>query len=709
MSYQKIKVETIDSIARIGFGYNNPKSQTVLDQETLMEVAKAIAAIKATQDTLKGLIFHSLKENCFLAGADIKMIEGLSTEAEATKGAELGQQLMNEIEDLKIPTVACVDGPCLGGGLELAMACKVILISDSSKTQVGLPEVKLGILPGFGGTYRLPRRIGLPRALDLILSGKTLDSRKAKKLGVADEVYPKEKLLEMAVKHLNGGVKDRKRNWKENLELVASDNFLTRKIIFQKARESVLSKTKGFYQGPLRILDHLEAAASKGRSSYLSMEAQAFGELAISAQSKNLRHLFFLMEGAKKYPGKETGKNIVLERGACLGAGTMGGGIAWLMSNNGMAPIMKDIGKQALELGLKQASQNFAGALQRKKITRDQYEKRMRSISPQLSYDGFKRVDLVIEAVVENMDIKKKVFSQMEKEVRPDTIITSNTSSLSVAEMSTAFEHPERFAGLHFFNPVHLMPLVEIITHDKIAAETVEALYKWVIKVKKTPIVVKDGPGFLVNRILMPYLNEVGHLLDEGVSMKDLEEACLGFGMPMGPCRLLDEIGIDVAEKVAKIIHKGLGDRAKPAKNSHSMVEANFLGKKTSKGFYLYDENGKETGPNQEVLKSLKQDKKMDEIDIQMRVFLPMINEAAYILQEGIVSHARYVDLGLIFGIGFPPFRGGLLRYADSEGPDRILRAIEGFASSVDQDRYKPAQLLIDLVKNKKKFYEHNL
>lgn len=705
-----IKFEIKDSTAYAGFGLSAEKSLTTLDEPTLKELKLLIQEVNqgVSEGKIKALVFHSLKDGVFLAGADIGLIASLKTEMEAAHGSELGQQLYNDIEDLKIPTLACVNGVCLGGGLELALACKSIIVSDSPKTSLGLPEVKLGILPGFGGTYRLPRKIGLPKSLDMILTGRTLNASKAKKMGLIEEVYPKERLLEMASKHFTKNAK--KLSVKEMFEQLASDNFVSRKIIFQKAREGVLKKTKGFYQAPLKILDLMEAGMMKGRSAYLSMEAQAFGELCVSSQGKNLQHVFFLMDGSKKYQGpKGQGPIPKLKRGAVLGAGTMGGGIAWLMASSDMAPLMKDINSKALELGLKQSAENFMGALKRKKMTPEDFERKQRSISTQLDFRGFNRVDLVIEAIVEVMDIKKKVFAETEKYVREDCILTSNTSSLSVQEMSTALEKPQRFAGLHFFNPVHLMPLVEIIVHDKIAPETVEALYKWVLATKKTPVVVKDGPGFLVNRILMPYLNEAGHLLCEGVPMKEIEDACLNFGMPMGPCRLLDEIGHDVGVKVAKIIHEGLGDRAKPAKELHKLVEAGFLGKKSSKGLYLYDEKGKPTGPNEEALKLLPPAKKSkDEIDIQMRVFLPMINEAAYILEEGIVDRASDVDLGLIFGLGFPPFRGGLLRYADSEGPERILGAIERYSHSVDKDRYAVAPLLRKLVEKKQKFYEYS-
>jgi len=706
MENKRISYEIKDKVAHVGFGYNCDKSMTVLDEDSLRELDAITDKLMAQKKNLDGAIFFTHKERCFLAGADINLISSMKTEAEGAQGAEAGQSIFNKIEDLPFTTIACVNGVCLGGGTEFSLSCNKVLMSDDSSSVMGLPEVKLGLIPGFGGTYRMPKRIGLPNALDLILTGKAVKSRKAKKMGLCDEVYPKERLVAMAAGHLKS--KEKKHSLKETLTDFAQDNFLSRKIIFQKARESVLKKTKGFYQAPLKILDTMEAGMMKSRSSYLSSEAQAFGELCVSEQSKNLQHIFFMTEKVKKYSGpKGEGEIPKLKKGACLGAGTMGGGIAWLMSDNHMAPIMKDLNKGALELGLKQASSNYSGALKRKKLSRDDFERRMRSIACQTNFSGFKKVDLVIEAIIEDINIKKSVFSELEKEVRQDAVVTSNTSSLSVEEMAKAFEYPERFAGLHFFNPVHRMPLVEIITHSKASPETIESLYNWVLKVKKTPVVVKDGPGFLVNRILMPFLNEAGYLLEEGVSMKDLDEACLNFGMPMGPCRLLDEVGIDVAVKVAKILHDGLGDRAKSSGLSQKMVDGGFLGRKNSKGFYLYDENGKEIGPNEEVAK-LFPTKKVDisETDIQMRVVLPMINEASIILEEGIVESAADVDLGLIFGIGFPPFRGGLLRYADSEGLERILSAINRYSDSVDFDRYQPSTYLKDLVSNKKKFYD---
>lgn len=712
----KLSYQLKEGVALIGFGYQNEKSMTVLCETTLEELEGLVDAFRdGKKEQIKGLIFFTHKEGCFLAGVDIHLIDSFQTEAQAVSGAESGQRLYNKIEDLKVPKIACVHGVCLGGGTELILCCDRIFASDSPETFFGLPEVKLGILPGLGGTYRLPRRIGLPQALDVILTGKNLPGKKAKKMGLADEVYPKECLLPMAMKSLEGGRRLRRRR----VGNLLTQSFVGQRIVFQKAREQVMKKSRGHYQAPLRILDTMEAGMFKGRESYLAHEAQAFGELCLSRQSKNLQHIFFMMEEAKKYAGPSQSPHPPrpLRRGAVVGAGTMGGGIAWLMAKTGMRPLMKDLDTSALELGLKQSSKNFGEALKRKRMTRDQWERLQRSLSCQTGGEGFKRMDLVIEAIVEDLEVKRKVFKELEQQVSPDCILATNTSSLQVRDMALVLDHPSRFVGLHFFNPVHRMPLVEIVRHQGAAPHVVEALYHWCLQAKKTPVVVDDGPGFLVNRLLIPYFNEAAYLLEEGIPLKKLEEACLNFGMPMGPCRLLDELGIDVAAKVGKTFSRGIEERGRErgmprrfplSKLNETIFQAGILGKKGGKGFYLYDAQGKEGGLNEEaLLKLLPSEKiKMDEETIQKRLLLVMANEAATILGEGLVKRAAHVDLAMIMGTGFPPFRGGLLRWADEEeGLDKIYEKLLQFSEEVDRDRFAPSPYLKDLVECKKTFY----
>lgn len=705
MSYQHISYEIKNEIIWIGLGYNEKKSMTTLTRDSLAELTQAMAAATEVDQKkgAKGLCFFSHKPGVFLAGMDISVINDLKNESDALRNLEQAHKLFNSIEDLKMPTASLVDGVCLGGGLELSLCCKKIFVSDNSKTALGLPEVMLGVLPGFGGTYRLPKKVGLPAALDMILTGKQIKGKNAYKMGLADAVLPVERMKELAPQYLSKPKK--KKSLKEELEKAAMDNFLTRKIIFQKAREQVLKTTKGFYPAPLKILEVLESGAGKNRADYLAMEAQAFAELSQSVQSKNLQHIFFLTDNSKKLDNKDQLPSV--KRGAVIGAGVMGGGIAWLFAHNNQAPLMKDITPAALELGLKQASQNFAGALKRRRMSEDEFNRKMRSIEPTLNLESMKSADLVVEAVVENMDLKKKVFAELEEYVRPDCLLTTNSSSLSIQEMSKALKNSSRFAGLHFFNPVNKMPLVEIITHEKTDPKTVQTLIKWVLDVKKTPIVVKDGPGFLVNRILAPYLNEAAFLLEEGVTVEELDEAALNFGMPMGPCRLMDEIGLDVCVKVGKIMHDGLGERANPSALSTKLYDAKLLGKKNSKGFFLYDEKGKSTGKNPEISKLLPAKKKhMDEMMIQMRLFLPMVNEAAYILADKICDKAATVDVGMIYGTGFPPFKGGLLRWADQEGLEQIVERLNNFAKEVNKERYQVAPMLSLMVNDKRKFYD---
>jgi 3-hydroxyacyl-CoA dehydrogenase/enoyl-CoA hydratase/3-hydroxybutyryl-CoA epimerase len=706
MNLKTLTYQEQDSVAHIGFGFYEKKSMTTLTVDTMEELKNVLNDIKdkARAKKLKGVLFYSHKPGVFLAGVDVNLINSLKTEVQATQGAEQGQLIYNMIEDLSLPTAACVDGVCLGGGLELALSCKRLYISDNSKTTLGLPEVMLGVLPGFGGTYRLPKRVGLQAALGMILTGKQIRGKAALKMGLADAILPTERMLELAQEMLFLPVSKRTSSALETVQSVALDNFLGRKILFQKAREEVMKNTKGFYPAPLKILETLESAYGKSRSAYLAKESNAFGELSQTVVSQNLQHIFFMTDQAKKVEDKDQLPSV--ERGAVLGAGVMGGGIAWLLADNDQAPLMKDMNPAGLELGLKQASENFSSQLKRKKITEDEFQRRMRSITPTLNYSEFKSVDLVIEAVVENMDVKKKVFAEVEGVTKSDCLLTTNTSSLSITEMSTALKNPERFAGLHFFNPVHKMPLVEIIAHPKASSKTIQTLYKWALDVKKTPIIVNDGPGFLVNRILAPYLNEAVFLLDEGVSLDDLDQAALNFGWPMGPGRLMDEIGLDVCEKVGKIMQQGLGARAHAHPMSKKMNELKFLGRKGSKGFYLYGPKGEVTGKNADVEALLpSQKKKMDETQIQLRLMLPMVNEAAYCLADKITQDPRTVDMGLVYGLGFPPFKGGLCKWADAEGLDRLTAMMETFAHEVHPERYRPAPFLKELVKNQKGFY----
>ena len=707
MEYRKITFEIIDQIARIGFGKTSPKPMTTLDLETMEELDTALREItERQQKEIDGLIFFSHKKNVFLAGMDVAVIRDLKDVQSGVEGARDGQRIYNQIEDLLILTIACVDGVCLGGGFELALACKIILVSDSPHTVLGAPEVRLGLLPAFGGSYRLPRRIHLSSALDLMLSGRPVKGDAAKKMGLVEQIYPGERLLEMAV---SGHMKGRKE--KADLEGSVKSTQLpdpaARKTIFQKARESVLAKTKGHYEAPLRILDLLESSLGKPRSAYLEEEAQLLGKLAVSEQSRNLQNIYFLHANSQTYGGPVGEKEKVIVRtAAVVGAGRMGGEIGWVMAENDMLPILKDVDAKRLETGLKWTETLFSEGVKKGKISEEEFRRKRESIRAQLDYDGFKRIDLVVEAVVEERATKKSVLGEIEKEVRDDCLIASTTSLLSANEIASFLVNAERFAGLHFIGPVSRVPLVEIVTHSRIAPETVSALYEWAVRVKKVPVVVKDGPGFLVNRILAPFINEALYLLDEGVSIDEVERACLHFGMPMGPCHLLDELGFDVGHQLVTILDEATGGRFKPAAMYERLSDLDYYGKKSKKGFFLYDDRGRKLEINKDILKYLPaRNIKMSEEEIQERVVIPMINEAATVLQDQVVRTVEEIDLGVVFGIGFPRFRGGLFKYADSRGLDNILKVLDQYAQELDAKRFEACSLIRELGKKKRTFY----
>jgi 3-hydroxyacyl-CoA dehydrogenase/enoyl-CoA hydratase/3-hydroxybutyryl-CoA epimerase len=528
----------------------------------------------------------------------------------------------------------------------------------------------------------------------------------AKEMGLVDEVYGKTRLVEMAIsKHIRGHKEEVSR--KGPAKSGGALDPAAREAIFRKARESVLKRTRGHYEAPLRILDLLESSLGDPRSTYLGKEAQLLGELAVSEQSRNLQNIYFLHANSQQYRGPVgSEQRLTIRTGAVVGAGTMGGGIAWLMAKNDMSPILKDMDRRTLAFGLEQAGNIFAEALERRKMREDECKRKQGSIKAQSDYHGFERIDLVVEAVVEEMETKKRVFSEIEKEVSDDCLIASTASTLSVNGIASSLSRPERFAGLHFFSPVHSVPLVEIITHDQVAPGTVSALYEWAVRVKKVPVVVKDGPGFLVNRILTPFMNEALYLLDEGVPIDELEQACLDFGMPIGPCRLLDEVGIDVGHRIVRMLNQATGDRFKPAGLYERLSDLDHYGKKSKKGFFHYDDQGRESGINQDILGLLPAQKiSMSEQDIHKRIMMPMINEAATVLQERVVRTVQEIDLGLIFGAGFPRFRGGLLRYADSQGLDNILRALDACAKDLDAERFEACSLLREMAAKQDTFY----
>jgi 3-hydroxyacyl-CoA dehydrogenase/enoyl-CoA hydratase/3-hydroxybutyryl-CoA epimerase len=703
----------------IGYVYFDLQNEKVnkFNREVMSEFKELIDTLKKRND-LEAVILFSKKIGNFIAGADIQLIQSAKTAEEATELARVGQNLINEWEDLPMPTVVAINGTCMGGGCELSLASSAIVMSNDSSARIGLPETLLGFVPGMGGCVRMPWKVGLAQAFDLILSGKTLTGEKAYKAGLADACLQKENFEETVFTWVQNNLAKLKRHERIAREPKLGgmggtmgsmlESAALRGIVFKKAREGVLAKTKGKYPAPMEAIrviceigTHYQAnfRGSK-RDEALKVEAEAFGKLAVTDVSKACVQLFFLTEGIKKANGLTGGKSAETKKvssGAVLGAGVMGGGIAHLLADKGVTVIMKDIALPGLEIGVQAALALFKKSLKRKSITQRQFEQKLNRIAPTTTYDGFKGSEVVIEAVIEKMEVKQAVLKELENFVQDDCVIATNTSSLSVSKMQSVMAKPERFAGMHFFNPVHRMPLVEVIRGEKSSDQAVSQIFQFSKQIGKTPIVVKDSPGFLVNRLLMPYLTEAAVMVSEGVKIEEMDPAMLDFGMPMGPIELIDEVGLDVGDKVGHILHDAFGERMSTPNTFGKLLELKRLGKKTGAGFYLYsgkDKKDKQLDPNiYQILGVNPVSKKISSEEIIERCVFSMVNEAARCLEEKVVETPQDVDLGMIMGTGFPPFRGGLLRYADAYGVSKIVSRLEELSKKYGM-RFTPSEAL---------------
>ena len=702
-----------DGLAWITFS-DPGRKLNVLDQAVMHRLDSQLTEIseRAASGEVKALIFWSGKPDSFIAGADIEAIGQIESPADGEAKARLGQRVFGKVEALSIPTLAAVNGICLGGGVELALACRFRVASSDEKTRFALPEVQLGLLPGWGGSTRLPRLIGLRPALDIILTGKQVRPDKAKRIGLVSEVLPAESFrrsareFALAMLTMEPGASRRKPGWSDKL---LEGSAFGRRVVLNMARKQVMKTTGGHYPAPLRIVRLLKEALGRPVEEALVMEAAAFGELSGTSIHRNLLHLFGLREQSKKphasFAGASPRPVDVL---GVIGAGVMGGGVAQIAAHNGIRVRMKDIRDEAITGGLQHARSLFQKQVSRRRLTRRQADQKMEQISGSLDYQGFRALDLVVEAVVERMDVKRAVLKETEGQVRDDCVLATNTSSLSVVEMGAELEHPERFCGLHFFNPVHRMPLVEIIRGEHTDAATLATVHALALKLGKVPVVCADGAGFLVNRILGPYLNEAGFMIAEGVPIEDIDRVAVAFGMPMGPVRLLDEVGIDIARHAGKTLHDAFGARMAPAPCLTALESTERLGRKNGKGFYRWEDD-KESGVDETVFIDLGLQSpvpaKLDEDTIRLRLILAMINEAARVLEDGIVQQAGAVDLGMIMGTGFPPFRGGLLRFADERHPKALVDDLRGLEQTHGQ-RFSPAPVLLELAERDRTFYE---
>lgn len=686
-----------------------------LSSAIMMRLSNVIEEVK--KSGVKACIFVSRKSNIFIAGADVEEIKNLKTKDEFRGAIEKAHKIFNALEDLNVVTIAAINGACLGGGCEFSLACDYRLASDDPSTRIGLPEIKLGIIPGFGGCVRLPRVIGLQAALDIILAGKSVDAKKALKIGLVDEAIPapilEERAFKFAAEIIAKGAAKRPKQFKPQGAMNSVlDSFFGRGVVFSQARKMVMKETKGFYPAPLEALNVIKKTYGlSNRDKALEIELQGFLEVGVTEVSKNLINLFYMMEAIKKQNGvadpNVKGRDVT--HMAVLGAGVMGGGIGFVAADKGITTRMKDVNKEGVATGLRAAFGLWQKQLKKRRMTEYEFQGRSALLSGGLDFAGFAQSDVVVEAIVEDMNIKKKVIADVAGRCRPDCIIATNTSSLSVTEMGKAHPNPKNFLGMHFFNPVHMMPLVEVIRGPETSDEAVATIFALSKKMGKTPVVVKDGPGFLVNRLLLPYMGEALFLLEQGMTIETVDRYFThSFGMPMGPFRLMDEVGLDVCVKVLKIFKESLGDRIEVSDLAKRLPDTKRLGKKNNKGFYLYDDKGKELEVDQTIYRELGLNSPKDSIpekECTERPMFLMVNEAAQaLIGERIVNTPAECDLAMIMGTGFPPFRGGLLKWADTLGSQYICSELEVFASKYGK-RFKPLPPLENMAKGNRKFY----
>ncbi|HDM8156369.1 TPA: fatty acid oxidation complex subunit alpha FadJ [Vibrio harveyi] len=704
MSEQKAFSLKIDeqNIAWLAIDVPNEKMNTL--QAAFADEMKEIFAQLKDTSGVKGVIIHSLKPDNFVAGADVRMLEACTTASEAEALAKQGQELFQQLSDLPYPVVAAIHGPCLGGGLELALACDYRVCTDSDKTRLGLPEVQLGLLPGSGGTQRLPRLIGLLPSLDLILTGKQLRAKKAKKLGVVDACVPETILLDVAKQLIEKG-KNKGKKKQSTKEKLMSGSGLGRKFVFEQAAKKTNEKTRGNYPATVAILEVIQHGLEKGFAQGQELEAKRFGELVMSSESKALRSIFFATTEMKKENGAEA-EPAAVNRVGVLGGGLMGAGISHVSVAKAKVPVrIKDVSNDGVLNALNYNYKLFEKQRKRRIISKAGLQSKMLQLSGGVDFTSFNHIDVVIEAVFEDLDLKQTMVADIEANAKPETIFATNTSSLPIHKIAEKAERPENIVGLHYFSPVEKMPLVEVIPHETTSEETISTVVALAKKQGKTPIVVKDKAGFYVNRILAPYMNEAAHILLANEPIEQLDGALLDFGFPVGPITLLDEVGVDIGAKIMPILVNELGERFKGPDVFDTLLNDGRKGRKSGKGFYTYKGKKKEVDKSVYKLLNLTPESKLSDNDIALRCALPMLNEAVRCLDDGIIRSPRDGDIGAIFGIGFPPFLGGPFRYMDQFGLKELVEKMNEFASKYG-DRYAPCDGLLTRAGEGRNFYD---
>lgn len=699
-------------LARLTFDAPD-RSVNILTSEVMGRLSEILAELgeACAGGEVRALLVSSAKPT-FIVGADIGELAEVDDPNAAAELARLGQRIYGNLERLPVPTAAAIHGACMGGGTELALACRYRIASDHAKTKIGLPEVRLGILPAWGGTTRLPRLVGLGGALDLLLTGKTLDGRGAKRIGLVDAVFPHDLFLDLATDFLRERIAESRalvRPKRHFAVRLLDDTAPGRRLLLWTARKRTIERTGGHYPAPLRILKLLRASYGQPIERALEAEALAAGELIGSPTSRNLIHVFRLRERARKGLRRfSPAASAEFRRIGVVGAGTMGGGIAQLAASHGIQVRMRDVQSEPIGRALRHARELYDSGVRKRRFTKREAARGMERISGTLDYAGFGPSELAIEAVIEHIDVKKTVLEELESIVAESCVLATNTSSLSVDRMALDLQHPERFLGMHFFNPVHRMPLVEIVRGQQTADWAVARVYALSLAMGKVPVIVGDSPGFLVNRILGPYLNEAGYLLQEGAAIEVVDRAATTFGMPMGPLRLIDEVGLDIVHRAGETLHQALGERLSPAPPLLAIHAAGRLGRRGGSGFYRYAGNAKasvDATAYAAMGRAVPSGSAPAPEETRDRLLLAMINEAARALSEGVTSSAHDLDMAMIMGTGFPPFLGGLLRFADEIGPRALIRRLEGYERPYGM-RFSPARLLRELAQEDRGFYE---